>query len=83
MFGCNNDQLFPEKCTVKFLFARKVRVNTERVSPGDPIIPIKSNKFNMAAVSVKRSIVKASFKLQSSRVFEKRRKLSQSSCCQK
>ena len=38
------------------LFARKARVNTERVPPGHPIILLKSNKFNMAAVSVKRSI---------------------------
>ena len=32
------------------------RVNTERVPLGHPIILLKSNKFNMAAVSVKRSI---------------------------
>ena len=38
-------------------FARKTRVNTERVPPGHPIILLKSNKFNMAAVSVKRSII--------------------------
>ena len=38
------------------LFARKARVNTERVTPGHPIILLASNKFNMAAVSVKRSI---------------------------
>ena len=56
MFGCNNKRLFPEKYTVKFSFARKARVNTERVPPGHPIIPLKSNKFNMAAISVKRSI---------------------------
>ena len=43
--------------------ARKARVNTERVygnvlmTPGHPTILLKSNKFNMAAVSVKRSIV--------------------------
>ena len=42
--------------------ARKARVNTERVQgivlmpPGHPIILLKSNKFNMAALSVKRSI---------------------------
>ena len=30
---------------------------TERVPPGHPIILLKSNKFNMAAVSVKRSIL--------------------------
>ena len=38
------------------LFARKARVNTERVPPGHPIMLLKSNEFNMAAVSVKRSI---------------------------
>ena len=31
-------------------------VNTKRVPPGHPIILPKSNKFNIAAVSVKRSI---------------------------
>ena len=42
--------------------AQKARINTERVyrivlmSPGNRIILLKSNKFNMAAVSVKRSI---------------------------
>ena len=41
---------------------RKARVNTERVyrivlmPTGHPIILLKANKFNMAAVSVKRSI---------------------------
>ena len=40
------------------IIARKGRVNTERVPPGHPIILLKSNKFNMAAVSVKRSIGK-------------------------
>ena len=49
VFGCNNDRLFS-------LFARKARVNTERVPAVHPIILLKSNKFNMAAVSVKRSI---------------------------
>ena len=38
------------------LFARKALVNTERVAPGHPIILLKSNNFNVAAVSVKRSI---------------------------
>ena len=38
------------------LFARKARVNTERVPTGHPIILLKSNKFNTAAVSMKRSI---------------------------
>ena len=37
--------------------ARKARVNTEQVLPGHPTILLKSNKFNMAAVSVKRYIV--------------------------
>ena len=42
--------------------ARKAQVNTERVyrivlvPPRHPIILLKSNEFNMAAVSVKRSI---------------------------
>ena len=42
--------------------ARKARVNTERVyqimlmPPGHPTILLKSNSFNMAAVSVKRSV---------------------------
>ena len=43
---------------------------------GHPIILPKSNKFNMAAVSVKRSIVKAAFELKSSRGCEKRSKAS-------
>ena len=47
---------------LKEKLARKARVNTERVyrivlmPPGYPIILLKSNEFNMAAVSVKRSI---------------------------
>ena len=47
---------------LKEKLARKARVNTERVCrivflpPVHPIILLKSNKFNMAAVSVKRSI---------------------------
>ena len=42
--------------------ARKAQANTERVyrivlvPPRHPIILLKSNEFNMAAVSVKRSI---------------------------
>ena len=36
------------------IIARKGRVNTERVPPGHPIILLKSNKFNMVAVSVKK-----------------------------
>ena len=38
------------------LFARKARANTERLPPGHPIILLKSNNFNVVAVSVKRSI---------------------------
>ena len=40
------------------LFARKARVNTDRVPPGHPIILLKSIKFNVAPLSVKRSITK-------------------------
>ena len=47
---------FPRNIHLSSLFARKGRVNTERVPPGHPIILLKSNKFNMAAVSVERSI---------------------------
>ena len=50
------DRLFPEKYTLKFSFCPKPRINTERVPPGHPIILLKSSKFNMAAVWVKRSI---------------------------
>ena len=52
-------QSFPAKLKEKL--ARKAHVNTERVywivlmPPGHPIILLKSNKFNMAAISVKRS----------------------------
>ena len=56
VFESNNDHLFPEKYTLKFSFAQKARVNTERVPPGHTITLLKSNKFNMAAVSIKRSI---------------------------
>ena len=38
------------------LFTWKACVNTEQVPPWHPIILLKSNKFNMATVSVKRSI---------------------------
>ena len=41
---------------ISSLFAQKARVNTERVPPAHPVILLKSNKFNMAAVLVKRSI---------------------------
>ena len=47
---------FPRIILLSSLFARKGRVNTERVPPGHPIILLKSNKFNMAAVLVERSI---------------------------
>ena len=47
---------FPRNIHLSSLFARKGRVNTERVPPGHPIILLESNKFNMAAVSVERSI---------------------------
>ena len=49
---------FPRNIQGSYLFARKARVNTERVPPGHPIILLKSNKFNLAAVSVKRSFNK-------------------------
>ena len=59
VFGCNNDRLFPEKYTLKFPFcpksARKYWASTSP-PPGHPIILLKSNKFNMATVSLKRSI---------------------------
>ena len=47
-----------EKYIEVLIFARKAPVNTARVSTGHPIIPLKSNKFNMAAVSVKRSVLR-------------------------
>ena len=47
---------FPRNMHWSSLFARKARVNTERVPPGHPIILVKSDKLNMASVSVKRSI---------------------------
>ena len=42
---------------MKYSFAQKARANTEQVPPEHPIILLKSNKFNMAAAFVKRSIV--------------------------
>ena len=48
--------LFPRNIHWSSLFARKARVNTERVPPEHPIILLKSNKFNMAAVSAAVSI---------------------------
>ena len=47
---------FPRNIQRSFRFAQKARVNTERVPPGHAVILLKSNKFNMAAVSVNRSI---------------------------
>ena len=47
---------FPRNIQWSSHFARKARVNTERVPPGHPIILLKSNEYNMAAVSVERSI---------------------------
>ena len=47
---------FPRNIHLSSLFAQKERLNTERVPPGHPIILLKSNKFNMAAALVKRSI---------------------------
>jgi len=40
------------------LFGRKGCASTEWVPPGHPIILLKGNKFNMAAVLLKRSIAK-------------------------
>ena len=47
---------FPRNILWSSLFVRKARVDTERVPPGHPIILLNFNKFNTAAVSVKRSI---------------------------
>ena len=47
----------PEKYTVNSLLGRNALVNTERVPSGHPKLLLKSNKFNMAAVSLKRPIV--------------------------
>ena len=58
VFGCHNDRRFPEKYTLKFSFCPKSTRKCEQVPVGHPIILLKSNKFNMAAVSVKRSILK-------------------------
>ena len=56
VFGCNNDRLFPLKYTVNFSFFRKSPRKYWVSAPGHPIILLKSNKFNMAAVPVKRCI---------------------------
>ena len=55
VLGCNNDRLFPEKYTVKFSFCPKSMCKYCASASGHPIILLKSNKFNMAAVSVERS----------------------------
>ena len=47
---------FPRNIHLSSLFAQKAPLNTELVLPWHPIILLKSNKFNMAAASVKRSI---------------------------
>ena len=56
VFGCNNDCLFSEKYTVKFSVFLKARRNTEQVLPRHLIKLLKSNKFNMVTIKVKRSI---------------------------
>ena len=56
--GFNNDRLFPEKYILKISFCPKTRVNTGRAPPRHLIILLKFNIFSMAAVSVKRSILK-------------------------
>ena len=48
---------FPRNIQWSSLFAQKACVKTEQVPPGHPIILLKSNKFNMATISVKRAIV--------------------------
>ena len=47
---------FPRNKQWRSFLPQKARVNTERVPHGHPIILLKSNKFNMAAISVKRCI---------------------------
>ena len=66
VFGCNNDCFFPWNIQWHSLFARKARVNTEWVPSGHPIILLKSNKFSMAAILVKRFII---FAFLSSNIF--------------
>ena len=56
VFWCTNDRLFPEKYIVNFSFCPKSARKYWASAPGQPIILLRSNKFNMAAVSVKRSI---------------------------
>ena len=57
VFGCNNARLSTRNIQRSSLFAREALVNTERVTPPPTppeqlIILLKSNKFNMAAVSL-------------------------------
>ena len=47
---------FPEKYALKFSFCPKSACKYRAVPPGHPIVLVKSDKLNMAAVSVKRSI---------------------------
>ena len=47
--------IFPRNIHWSSLFARKAHVNNERVPPGHPIILLKFNKINMAAVSFRLS----------------------------
>ena len=65
VFGFSNDVFFPRNVQWSSLFARKAHMNTERVPPGHPIILLKSNKFSMAAISVKRFIDPTLFALLS------------------
>ena len=54
VFGCDNVRLSTRNIQWSSLFAREARVNTERVPPPPEhlIILLKSNKLNMAAVSL-------------------------------
>ena len=55
MLGCYNDRLFPEKYTVKDHICTTKPVQRILLMP-----PLKSNQFNLAVVSVKRSITQES-----------------------
>ena len=55
-FPRNNDRLFPEKYTVKFSLCPKSERKYWASAPVYTMILLKSNKFNMAALSVKSSI---------------------------
>ena len=52
---------FPRNIQWSSLFPQKACVNTEQVPPEHPIILLKSNKFNMAAVLVKKGLFKFLF----------------------